>query len=182
MKPAAALLVAIAGLSALATAAYGASDRTLLEATLADDNAAARLGRLAEADGDAAATRAFGRRLAADPEAAGAAALRLAADDGLKSIDEVSASARAEERRLQRLAGPAFDREFIRYMARQEASGVARLEGETHLGDPATADLVRRTLPVLQDNLKTAQGLARELSSRVYDATGPSPSPRVAAE
>ncbi|MBV9882554.1 MAG: DUF4142 domain-containing protein, partial [Sphingomonadaceae bacterium] len=63
--------------------------------------------------------------------------------------------------RLQRLSGPAFDREFVRYMTRDHREDIAKFEQQVRTGDRRTAALARAQLPTLREHLRIAESLSR---------------------
>ncbi|HXU98997.1 MAG TPA: DUF4142 domain-containing protein [Caulobacteraceae bacterium] len=144
----------------LATSAFAASDQTFLKKALEGDNSEIALGQMAEQHGSSAGTRDFGRMLHDDHTAAKAKALPVARAHGVADTSEMAAEAKVEAAKLQGLSGPAFDREFARYMVADHRHDIADFEQEVRRGDRATAGLARDTLPTLRKHLTTARRLA----------------------
>ena len=72
-------------------------------------------------------------------------------------------AADAEQHKLARLQGAAFDQEFVTYMVKDHIDDIADFRGELKSGDPIDVrNLAQRTLPVLQKHLVTAQKLHAE--------------------
>lgn len=155
------ILAGVAAVGALATAAHAAGDRDFLHRALVGDNSQVSLGRLAQQKASLPQTRAFGAMLTADHTAAKAMALRIARDYGVPNTDAVAPEAHEEERRLEALSGPRFDREFALYVVKDHRQNIAAFEKQARQGDRATAELARQTLPDLRRHLKTAERLAR---------------------
>ncbi len=84
----------------------------------------------------------------------------MAQGHGVGDTAELAPEAKAEARKLERLSGPAFDREFARYMVTDHRKDIADFEKAARSRDRATAALARETLPDLRKHLKTAQQLA----------------------
>jgi putative membrane protein len=144
----------------LAGSALAGPDQSFLKKALQGDNSEAALGTMAEQHGASPAIRDFGRMLHDDHVAAKAKALPIAQQHGVPNTDEMAPEAKAEAKKLEALSGPAFDREFARYMVSDHTKDIADFEKETQHGDSATAALARETLPDLRKHLKTAQQLA----------------------
>jgi putative membrane protein len=146
--------------SVVAGAALASPDQTFLTKALMGDNSEMALGQMAQQRGASAATRDFGRMLNEDHAAAKAKALPVAQQHGVADTSEMAPEAKAEAKKLGTLSGPAFDREFARYMVRDHTKDIADFEKESKRGDSASAALARETLPDLRKHLKTAQQLA----------------------
>ena len=78
---------------------------------------------------------------------------------GVRDTGRIIPEAAAEKRRLMRLGGRAFDREFVRYMVEDHHKDISDFR-EHAAGRGAVAELARRTLPVLERHLQTAERLA----------------------
>jgi putative membrane protein len=144
----------------MAGAAFAGPDQTFLKKALEGDNSEVALGQLAEQHGASTAVRDFGRMLHDDHAAAKAKALPVAQEHGVPDTAEMAPEAKAEAQKLERLSGPAFDREFARYMVSDHRKDIADFQEEARRGDRATAALARESLPDLRKHLKTAQQLA----------------------
>ena len=145
----------------LAGAALGAGqDQAFLKKALEGDNSEVALGQMAEQHGSSSPVRDFGRMLHEDHAAAKVKALPVAQGHGVADTAEMAPEAKAEARKLERLSGPAFDREFARYMVSDHRKDIADFEKAARSRDRSTAALARETLPDLRKHLKTAQQLA----------------------
>ena len=160
MSKAIPFLSVLCAASVLAGTAYASADQTFLKKALEGDNSEVNLGQMAEQHGASPGIRDFGRMLHEDHAAAKAKALPVARDHGVPDTAEMAPEAKAEARKLGRLSGPAFDREFARYMVTDHKKDIADFQKEARHGDRASAALARDTLPDLQKHLKTAQHLA----------------------
>jgi putative membrane protein len=96
-----------------------------------------------------------------DHSAAKQKALVVAQAHGLSDTDAMAPEAKMEQRKLKRLHGAAFDREFARYMVKDHKHDIADFEKEARTGDKATAELARDTLPDLKKHLETATALTK---------------------
>lgn len=143
----------------LGTAA-NANTTEFLRKAIQGDNSEMNLGSLAAQRGASAGVRDFGRMLERDHRAAKADAVRVAAHHHVAAPSTMMPEARAERRKLERLHGRAFDREFARYMTQDHRKDIADFEKEANSRDPADVrSLARQTLPTLRKHLETVQSL-----------------------
>lgn len=143
----------------LATPALANPADSLTKAIMGD-NSEATLGKLAEQRGATPQTRRFGAMLAADHTKSRRDALPLARRYHLPPITAMQAAGQAEQAKLMRLRGVAFDREFARYMVHDHQEDISNFEGELKSGDPADVlALARTSLPILRKHLKTAESI-----------------------
>ena len=106
--------------------------------------------------------RDFGRTLEQDHAAARQQALATARRMRIAvAPNAMSPEAAQTRRRLMRLHGPAFDREFARAMISDHRKDIAKFEAQARSGDPATRKLARETLPHLRHHLQMAMDLQR---------------------
>ncbi len=160
MKTSLQMFIAVAVLASVSTSAFAASDKSFLKKALEGGNSEMTLGRMAEKDGASAGTRAFGHMLNADHSAAKARALPVARAHGIADTEAMAPEAKAEEMKLQRLHGEAFDREFARYMVQDHKKDISDFETQAKTGDATTAALARETLPALRRHLEMAEKLS----------------------
>ncbi|MDB5708970.1 MAG: hypothetical protein JWL96_1040 [Sphingomonas bacterium] len=152
------LVTAGAALLFLGTTGAWASPAAFLTKAIEGDNSEMRLGQLAAERAEKPSIRAFGRMLERDHRAARADAVRVARRHGVSATTAMAPEAAVERRKLVRLRGRAFDREFARYMVRDHRKDIADFEKEVASRDPADVrSLARRTLPALRKHLTTAQ-------------------------
>jgi putative membrane protein len=70
--------------------------------------------------------------------------------------------AQAEQRKLQRLRGAAFDTEFVDYMIQDHRKDISDFRKEASSSDPADIRaLARQTIPALLKHLEIAQSLRK---------------------
>ena len=163
-KPIHTPLVALAALTVVGASvpltAFAAGDHAFLKKAQEGDNSETALGNMAARKGASEGTRAFGKMLATDHTKGKAQAVAVAKAEGAPVTDDMAPEAKAEATKLQGLSGPAFDREFARYMVQDHKTDISDFEKQAANGDKATADLARQTLPVLRKHLATAEHLA----------------------
>lgn len=140
--------------------AASANTNEFLRKAIKGDNSEMTLGSLAARRGVSAGVRDFGRMLERDHRAAKADAAPVARRHHIAPPSTMMPEARAEQRKLERLSGRAFDREFARYMVDDHRKDISDFEKEANSRDPADVRaLARHTLPTLRKHLETAQSL-----------------------
>ncbi|HEY2750722.1 DUF4142 domain-containing protein [Phenylobacterium sp.] len=154
------MLAAVAALALTTTAAAADSKdaRHFLKDAMEGDNSEVMLGQLAAKKGASEGTRAFGQMLAEDHAKGRADAGRVAGQLGVPQTDEAMPEAMRERMKLEGLSGPAFDREFARYMAEDHTKDIAKFKKAAQMGGPA-GDLAKATLPTLEKHLAEARKL-----------------------
>jgi len=156
----AAALVALPGLTP--ALAHAAPAQRFLQDAVAGDNGEVANGRLAQQHGSRPGVVDFGRTLERDHAAAKQQALDTARRLHARvDPDAMKPEARQMGRRLGRMAGAQFDREFIRAMIDDHRKDIAKFQVQARVGDPATRRLARDTLPTLRNHLRMALDLQR---------------------
>lgn len=157
-----ALLMAAALAATLPAMAHAAPAQRFLQDAVAGDNGEVANGRMAQQQGASPGVKDFGRTLKRDHAAAKDQALATARQIHARvDADMVKPEAKAAARRLSRLSGPQFDREFVRAMIADHRKDIAKFQMQARTGDPATRRLARETLPHLQHHLQMALALQR---------------------
>jgi len=123
------------------------------------DNSEMRLGTLAATKGGPAVA-AYGHTLEADHSKAREAAIALAGHYGITPPSDILPAAEDEERKLEKLGGIDFDKEFTRYMVKDHEEDIADFKKEAESDAPADVRrLALSALPDLQKHLDMAKGL-----------------------
>jgi putative membrane protein len=141
------------------TAALSAPPRAFLNDAIKGDNSEITLGRLIAARGASAQVRSFGTTLYRDHSTARGQAVAVARQVGVRPPTGMMAEARAEQRRLERLRGRAFDMEVRRYMINDHEQDIAKFQAQARSGDRRTAALARAQLPTLRKHLRIAESI-----------------------
>lgn len=155
-----ALLLLGAATALVSTAAWSAPARQFLGDAIRGDNSEMTLGQIAASRGDSAGVRDYGTRLHDDHANARVEAVRVARALRVPVPAGMMPEAVRERSRLRRLSGPAFDREFVRYMTHDHHEDIAKFEAQARSGDRRTAALARAQLPTLREHLRIAESLA----------------------
>jgi putative membrane protein len=85
-----------------------------------------------------------------------AQAVVLARSMGVQPTDAPMDVATDERQKLMGLNGPAFDREFVRYMIKDHQEDIADFRKEAEARDGRVSAFARKTLPVLHKHLDIA--------------------------
>jgi putative membrane protein len=135
-----------------------------------------KLGRLAQEKGMSDSVKNFGKRMVDDHSKAGdnlkAAATQSNIDlpSGLSTKDQVTYD------RLSKLSGTEFDQAYARDMVRDHVHDVAAFRQESSGGkDDNIKTFATQTLPTLQDHLKDARAMARDVGVQPRNATAARP-------
>lgn len=172
-----AMITAVAGLGLLAfTSTAGAqqtvpsntklqrTDRNFIQKAADGNEAEVELGRLAQEKGASDAVKQFGQRMVEDHGAANKELMQLAENKGVKLEDKATKHDRLRDR-LAKLQGQEFDREYVKAMVKDHKQDVAEFR-RMHSGavDPNLKAWVDKTLPTLEDHLKTIEGLQAQMT------------------
>jgi putative membrane protein len=159
VRRSAAAVLAASALASAAAAQTGA-ERHFLDDALKGDNSEMMLGQIAAERGASPALRSYGRTLHDDHATAREQVVPLARQAGVAISEQPMPEAAQERRKLARLHGRAFDREFSSYMVKDHRKDIAEFEKQAHKRGPAS-ELARQTLPVLRKHLAIAERLSR---------------------
>ena len=153
---ASALLVACAA----ASAAPSAMDTDFVTKAGQAGLAEVAAGRMAEQQGQSAATKSFGKRMVADHTKAGDALKVAAEKSGAKVPTTMSDEQKQAGEKLAGMKGDAFDKAYADQMVKDHEEAVALFEKESTSGsDSDLKAFAGMTLPTLQEHLKMAKAL-----------------------
>ena len=153
-------IAAAGALAALSAPALAKPAPQFMKTALEGDNSEVALGRLAQERAASPGVRDFGRTLEQDHSKARDQALTVARQLNVPPTDALAPPARQEEAKLRHLSGPAFDREFVRYMVKDHKKDIHDFEEQAKAGGP-TAQLAQATLPTLHKHLDMAEQLEK---------------------
>ena len=119
----------------------------------------------------------FGKRMVDDHSAANDKLKGAATQEGIGLPDAINARDQALFDRLSQLNGAAFDRAYAEAMVKDHQEDVAEFQKEANGGHNSghSGTLARATAPTLQNHLKMARELLRDVSkggSRTASASG----------
>jgi putative membrane protein len=141
-----------------AASASAKSDKAFLKDAIQGNLGEVSLGQLAQKNGNSEGVRSFGQMLVQDHSASNQKATALAKKEGVTPPTEPKPEAKAEQDKLSKLSGDAFDKEFVNYMVKDHQKDIEEFEKQAK-GSDEVASFAKDTLPTLQKHLQTAQSL-----------------------
>ena len=142
------------------------TDRNFITKAAAGGRAEVELGQLAQGKASSDAVKQFGQRMVEDHGAANQELMQLAENKGMQLDDKTSKPDRLLTR-LSKLQGSEFDREYVKAMVKDHKQDVAEFR-RMHSGavDPNLKAWVDKTLPTLEDHLKTIEGIQAQMAKK----------------
>jgi len=147
------------------TTTKGADSETFVRTAAQADMAEVALGRLAQSKAQAPAVRDFAQRMIDDHSKNEQQLRDVAKNKSVTWPDQVSAHQHQTESTLSGLQGAAFDRAFMNAMVADHTSAVSEFQQATKSADPDVKAYASKTLPVLEEHLKMAKQVQKEVSS-----------------
>ena len=147
--------------------AGGSSDAQFAMKAAQGNMAEVALGKLATQNGQSDDVKKFGQRMIDDHGKAEQDLEGIASKDNLTLPKKVNAQQKAEEQRLSKLNGAAFDRAYMRLMVQDHTKDVAefRKESNSSAANSDLRDFAKRTYPTLQDHLTMAKSIKNAMGS-----------------
>jgi putative membrane protein len=141
------------------------SDRNFIEKAAGGGKEEVELGRLAQSKASNEAVKQFAQRMVEDHANANKELMELAANKGVK-LDDKAPKKNPMMDRLSKLQGADFDREYVKEMVKDHKKDVAEFR-RMHSGavDPNLKAWIDKTLPTLEDHLKTIEGIQSQIAS-----------------
>ena len=145
------------GIFLLAGTALADSPREFLQQALQGDNSEMMLGRIAQQRGSSRSVRDYGAALVRDHAKARTEVLAVGRSFGLKAHNRPAPEAAEEQRKLSRMRGDEFDREFAHYMVEDHSRDIEKFRHEVAERHGKVSQVAERQLPVLERHLRMAQ-------------------------
>jgi len=141
------------------------SDRNFIEKAAEGGKEEVELGRLAQSKASNEAVKQFAQRMVEDHANANKELMELAANKGVQ-LDDKAPKKNPMMDRLSKLQGADFDREYVKEMVKDHKKDVAEFR-RMHSGavDPNLKAWIDKTLPTLEDHLKTIEGIQSQIAS-----------------
>lgn len=125
------------------------------------------LGQLAQQKASSDAVKQFGQRMATDHAKAGQELAQLAAGKGVELAKQPARKTQMEKDRLSKSTGATFDREYVQMMVKDHEQDVAAFKRESRQAqDPDLKAWAARTLPTLEDHLKSIKQIESQVARR----------------
>jgi putative membrane protein len=141
------------------------SDRNFIIKAAEGGQAEVELGRLAQGKATSDVVKRFARRMVEDHGDANRELMELAANKGVRFDDKTAKHDRLLER-LAKLHGQEFDREYVKAMVKDHKQDVAEFRRmHSDAVDPNLKAWVDKTLPTLEDHLKTIEAIQAQMAS-----------------
>lgn len=150
----AAVLVATLG-----APAFAKTEKDFVADAIKGDTSEIVLGQLALSKSSNPGVKAFAQTLINDHTKAKAQAKTVAEKLGLAPPSAVMPEAEQELKKLEKLNGDAFDKEFVRYMVKDHEKDIASFRKESQSGSGPAQNLAGETLPTLEKHLQMAKAL-----------------------
>ena len=161
MKKLAYATVACAALALGIVQSWAKSEKDFVSDAVQGDISEIELGKLAVQKGATDEARTLGQRLIDDHSAHQAKAAALAQSLGAPAPTEPTDEAKSEFKRLSKLSGADFDKEFASYMVSDHKKDVRDYQAEAKTEGDVGA-FARDTIPILQEHLKMARALKEQ--------------------
>jgi putative membrane protein len=146
----------------------GGSDAQFAKKAAQGNMAEVALGKLATQNAQSDDVKKFGQRMVDDHSKAEQDLEGVASKINLTLPTDVSPTQKAEQQRLEKLKGAAFDRAYMQMMVKDHVQDVAEFKKEFN-NTAANGDLrdyAKRTYPVLDDHLTNAKAVNDALLSK----------------
>jgi len=133
------------------------------------------LGRLAVDKAESDEVKNFGQRMVTDHGKANQELKDLAASEGVTLPTEMSADAKAEQKKLSGLSGAEFDKAYMKAMLKDHKKDISEFKQESEQGkDADVKNWAAKTLPTLQDHYTLAQTTSGQIGMTSGDTSGSS--------
>lgn len=140
------------------------ADRNFVLKATAEGRDEVELGQLGQEKAASDAVKQFARRMVEDHGKATRELTDLAAGKGVQ-LKESARSHAAMRAKLGKLSGADFDREYVKAMMKDHRKDVAEFRRMSEkAADPDLKAWVAKTLPTLQDHLRTIESLERQVA------------------
>lgn len=142
------------------------SDYKFIKEAAAGGMAEVQLGQIARDRATDPAVKQFADRMVKDHTDADKQLTQIATEKGATLPNEIPASEKRETDRLLKLSGAKFDRAYMEHMVRDHKTDVKEFEREAKkASDPDVQSWAAKTLPTLQDHLRMAEDVDKNVKS-----------------
>ena len=147
-------------------AAVSGADKTFATEAAHGGLAEVQLGQLALQKASSPKVKEFAQRMVTDHGKANDELKTLAQSKNITLPAGVDAKAKATHDRLAKLSGPAFERAYMQDMVAGHRKAVAAFKKESTSGkDPEVKAWATKTLPTIEEHLKMAQDIAKNVGA-----------------
>jgi len=147
-------------------------DQAWAKKVAAGGMAEVELGKLATEKASSEEVKKFGQRMVDDHSKANDELKTIAQSKNITLPADVGAKEKALHDRLSKLSGAAFDRAYMQAMVADHREDVPEFRKEANAGkDPEMKAFAAKTLPTLEDHLKTAEQIGKTVGSVATSGT-----------
>jgi putative membrane protein len=140
-------------------------DRHFLEEATAGGQAEVTLGRLAAQKAKDPAVKDFGQKMVQDHTKANQQLSGVLSQAGITPPPANDQMLRADQAKLEKLKGAAFDRAYMRMMLKDHRHDVQLFQQEEASENPALKRFASDTLPILRNHLNMAEAIEKNMRS-----------------
>jgi len=135
-------------------------DRQFITTAAQDGMAEVQLGKLAQSKGSSAGVKQFGQKMVDDHGKANSELESIASKLGAAPPKALDPKHQETMKKLEKLSGDQFDREYAQLMVKDHEKAVSLFEKQAKSGDAAELkQFAAKHLPALQEHLKMARSL-----------------------
>jgi len=148
-------------------AAQAKSDQAFADKAAVAGMAEVELGRMASRQASSSKVKSFGDRMVADHTKAGDELKSIATTKGMTLPTSLDSMHQATRDRLANLSGAEFDRAYMDAMVMGHQTVASELMTEANGGaDPQFKAFAAKTLPTVQDHLRMARDIQKEVGGK----------------
>jgi putative membrane protein len=150
---------------AMPTKQLSDQDRRFLQEATTGGKAEVALGRLAAQKGKEPAVKDFGQKMVQDHTSADQRLSEIVSKAGISPPEASDQKLQADQAKLQRQKGTAFDRAYIQMMVKDHRADVQLFQREASSENPALKRYASETLPTLRNHLSMAEAIEQKMRS-----------------
>jgi putative membrane protein len=148
-----------------ANASASTADRSFVAKAASGGMAEVKLGKLAEEKGSSQSAKDFGKGMVEDHSKTGDQLKEVAKEENIDLPSDLNTTDQAQYDRLSKLSGAAFDRAYAKAMVDDHTKDVSEFQHEGKTGkDDAIKEFASKTTPTLEDHLKQAREMQKDIS------------------
>jgi putative membrane protein len=142
-------------------------DRNFITEAAEAGHAEVELGKIAQQNGASQAVKDFAARMVADHGKANQELASIAKGLGVTPPMQPGSKHQADAKKMMKLKGADFDREYAEHMVKDHEKTVSLFEKQSKNGDAGELKaFASKTLPTLQEHLKMAQDLKKQTDQK----------------
>jgi putative membrane protein len=161
---AASLLLGIGSAGAADSAAGSTKDHHFFKEAAQGGMAEVALGQMAADKAESEAVKNFGQKMVTDHGKANQELKDLAASEGVTLPTDMSADAKALQKKLSGLSGAEFDKMYMKEMLKDHKKDISAFKTEAEKGqNPEVKNWAAKTLPTLEEHYTLAQTTGNQI-------------------